>query len=183
MATQPDEYVSRDHTRLKQRDKRIWTIGDIPIPGTSIPAMVSGGIGFVLAVMVTMVLTKLPVLSSISALLYAADIGFAVGFAFWWSRYRPDDMEAAQWVMVIGDWWRQPKLITGMDADDEPDIITYTVILWEPGAEWRHERDAALETYRTTLEVPDVMAAAPSSTIHSSHPTPTRAGHHEPAPA
>ncbi|MEW1633215.1 hypothetical protein AB0469_03995 [Streptomyces sp. NPDC093801] len=143
----PAPMVAYDHTDLLNRPKRIWNWGNIPLPGLLLPALGAAfGFGVLWLVLLLSLSAFLPFLglSLITSVLY---LGPPVGVYFVWGRPLPSALTLSQQIVVLADYWVQPKRLQGLAADREPEELHWQVILWQPQAgRWHKRYDAALVT-------------------------------------
>lgn len=157
--TSQNRIVAYTHTALRERPKRMYTIGDISLPGLSIPGIGAGVGALVACVTVGMIVQRIiggPIV------LLSLLVGVVAAFAAYsaWGRISGDLGGLWQTFLFWADYtFRQPRVIHGKGADTEPTRLRWQVILWEPtDPGWLARRDA---TYRWLIDhAPDGTAVA-----------------------
>ena len=143
MSERPDDFILRDHTKLRDRDKRIYSVGDIPLPGVEIPMLTVTAVSlFLFGAPMFFIPTLFESMAWLTVPGLALAIALAIGTGVMWTRYRYDGMRAGEAIVVLLDWFVQPKKISGMTKDTEPEQVTWSVILWVPGQEWENAKAA-----------------------------------------
>ena len=140
MSNAPEEIVVRDHTALRDRPRRIWTFGGFNLPGIPLPPLGAFAAGFIASLALTLLLIQLPGLGSLTLIFLIVDFVVGVVAAMWWSRFSTDDLKPSEWLAIKYDYLaRQPKRITGLSKDAEPDSLSLHVVMWEPETDWHAE--------------------------------------------
>lgn len=141
-----DDYqpYALDWTELRDRPKRLWSFGNIPVPGLSLPGIYGGAVALMLWAVGAFVVTRVVALPGV-VLVLGGVIAAAAAYAAMGLRF-PDGMKAEEWFVVWLDWtFRQPRAIHGLDKDREPTHIRWQVIVWEPTAtSWWDEHATAV---------------------------------------
>lgn len=134
-----------DHTDLRDRPKRLWSWGDIPLPGLSLPALGAAvACALVTYLALTAISTAVPLLR-MSVWMVPVYFCPAFGLYFLWGRPLASQMTFSQQLVVWCDFlFVQPRRIRGLGADSEPDEVNWTVILWRPTDQRWHQRREAL---------------------------------------
>lgn len=148
MSNAPEEIIVRDHTALRDRPRRIWTFGGFNLPGIPLPPLGAFAAGFVVSFVLSLLLMQLPGLGSLILIFVIVDFVVGVVTAVWWSRFSTDDLKPQQWLAIKYDYLvRQPKRITGLGKDSEPDSLTLHVVMWEPESRWHDEVNMLSRAY------------------------------------
>lgn len=128
------EIVSHDHTDITTRDKRQWTLQDVPLPGGwHLPSVGAGLCGFAVVLVTGLVVTRLLGLSQFGLLFIILAVLAGLGAGLGWRKIRPQGLRPTTWLLVAADYWLfQPKIFHGLNKAKEPERVTWNVILWEP---------------------------------------------------
>lgn len=130
---QRDKIIALDHTKLRDRPKRIWNFGDIALPGLYLPSLYSGAATFGVGILATLLLAQLPIGGPVVLFGLLASVALAIGVGAAWGRFKPDGMTPSQWLWVAFDFrTRQPRLFHGFSEDTEAKTLHWKVILWVP---------------------------------------------------
>lgn len=133
---------SADHTRLKNRENRLWEMAGFSIPGgVSVERLtVAIVLGLVAAaptaVVLWMAMGALWAFASIFAFLGAGVTGYLLA-----GRRSTGGLSVLQKLMItLHFWFRQPKRIAGFGRDVEPGRAHWQVSPWTPNdPDWREE--------------------------------------------
>lgn len=124
--------IAYTHTALEHRPRRLYSVGDISLPGLSIPGIFAGA--FALAVSVALGMLIQGILGGPIVLLSVL-VGLVAAAATYqlWGRTSSDLGGARHTVLYWVDYtFRQPRVIHGKGADIEPSTLHWQVIFWEP---------------------------------------------------
>lgn len=137
------QIVAYTHTGLRDRPKRLWTFGDIPLPGVSIPGL---GAGVVVFLAVIVLSTLVQQFTGGPVVLVGAVLGLVAGWGAY-AAWGADVSDLGGTLTSLTFWldyrFRQPRVIVGAGADTEPAHLHWQAILWEPtDPGWIARRDA-----------------------------------------
>lgn len=129
----PDKIIALDHTKLRDRPKRIWTFGEYALPGIYLPGLYAGAATATIGMAGTLLISRLPIGGPIVIIGLLLSVSAAILVGSLWGKFKPDGMTPGQWVGVELDYrFRQPKAFHGFSKDTEPKTLHWTVIVWAP---------------------------------------------------
>lgn len=136
MSDEPQRIYANDHTGLRDRPKRLWSIFNAPIPvigSVSIPGMVAALAAFALICVIGSVLGGFLGSGSVTVACYLFALVVAVATYLLWGKPVASKMPILSAAAVWLDWkFRQPRDLHGFVRDTEPTVVEWHLIMWRP---------------------------------------------------